>query len=36
MATIREIAKASGFSIATVSRVLSGSENVTEEQEKRF
>ncbi len=36
MATIREIAKASGFSIATVSRVLSGSENVTEETRKRI
>ncbi|PNS01450.1 LacI family transcription regulator [Petrotoga miotherma DSM 10691] len=36
MATIREIAKASGFSIATVSRVLSGSENVTEETRKKI
>jgi len=36
MATIREIAKASGFSIATVSRVLNGSENVTEETRKKI
>jgi LacI family transcriptional regulator len=36
MTTIRDIAKASGFSIATVSRVLNGSDKVTEETRNKI
>lgn len=36
MATIRDVARVSGYSIATVSRVLNGYDNVSPETRKKY